>query len=37
LTEDEAMEICADRNFCPSLPVAGIGAQLKPGQLQPHG
>ncbi len=29
LTEDEAMKICADRDFVPSLPVSGIGALLK--------
>ncbi|HEY7312920.1 MAG TPA: hypothetical protein VH643_26385 [Gemmataceae bacterium] len=36
LTEDEAMEICADRDFLPSLPVGGIGAKLKRPQLQPQ-
>ena len=36
LTEDEAMEICADREFVPSLPIGGFGAILKRPQLQPH-
>jgi hypothetical protein len=36
LSEDEAMAICADRDFLPSLPVGGIGAKLKRRELQPH-
>jgi hypothetical protein len=36
LTEDEAMEICADQDFLPSVPIGGIGAKLKRQQLQPH-
>jgi hypothetical protein len=36
LTEDKAMEICADRDFLPSLPIGGIGAKLQRHQLQPH-
>jgi hypothetical protein len=36
LTEAEAMDICADRNFLESLPVGSIGAQLKRPQLQPQ-
>jgi hypothetical protein len=36
LTEDEAMEICADRDFVPSLPIGGIGAALKHHGVHVH-
>jgi hypothetical protein len=37
MTEEEAMDLCADRDFLESLSIGSIGAKLSRPQLQPHG